>query len=226
MPVEIRINRPILDIHSPAHITEPTNRLTNAVSTLSFDPNTTPGLITVSWDMTVAADQRLRRIDAYWASRCRDHHLPARSDIDPLDVPALLQFIFLVDLLDDPRDFRFRLAGTHLQDSLGIELTGRLIGEVFPPEFNAGVRYHWSECADRRAPAVGSGKLWIEGREHVEWEGVLLPLSPPNEAVNMLWAVGSLRSEDSKGVLRARAPLAEQHGAIPDLRTPPCRRAH
>jgi hypothetical protein len=104
-----------------------------------------------------------------------------------------LQFIFLVDVLDDARDFRFRLAGTHLRDSLGIELTGRLIGEVFPPEFNAEVQYYWSECVKRRAPAVGSGKLWIAGRETVEWEEILLPLSPPNESVNMLLGGGIIK---------------------------------
>ena len=112
--------------------------------------------------------------------------MPARSDIDPVDVPRLLPFIFLVDVLNDPRDFRFRLAGTHFRNFAGTEVTGRLIGEVFPPEFNAEVLYHWSNCVDRQAPVVGSGKLWVPDRDHVEWEGVVLPLSPDGTSVNML----------------------------------------
>ena len=151
-----------------------------------FNPASTQGAITANWDMTAAMDQRLRRIHAYWQSRCRGRQMPSRPDIDPLDVPPLLPFIFLVDVLAEPRDFRFRLAGTHFRDSVGVEVTGRLIGDVFPPAFGAEVHYYWSECVDRLEPAVGSGKLWVPDRDYIEWTGIVLPLSPDGTSVNML----------------------------------------
>lgn len=77
------------------------------------DSARTPRAIAVNWDVTAAIDQRLHQLHAYWKSRCRDRQMPSRSDIDPIDVPTLLPCIFLVDVLNDPRDFRFRLAGTH-----------------------------------------------------------------------------------------------------------------
>jgi len=150
-----------------------------------FDP-TLRRAITASWDVTTAVDQRLHQIHAYWKSRRRDRLMPSRSDIDPVDVPALLPFIVLLDVLNDPRDFRFRLAGTHFRESVGSEVTGLLIGDVFPPTFNAEVHYHCNNCVHRRAPLVGSGKLWVVGREHVDWEGIVLPLSPDDTTVNML----------------------------------------
>lgn len=156
------------------------------MSSPPFDPTNGPGAITANWDMTGAVDQRLRQIHAYWKSRCLDRQMPARPDIDPLDVPPLLPFIFLVDVLNGPRDFRFRLAGTHFRESVGSEVTGQLIGDVFPPAFNAEVHYYWSECVNRREPAIGSGNLWIPGRDHVRWEGIILPLSPDDATVNML----------------------------------------
>jgi hypothetical protein len=155
-----------------------------------FDPAKTPGVIAVNWDMNAALDQRLRQIHAYWKSRCGARQMPSRSDLDPVDVPALLPFIFLADVLNDPRDFRFRLAGTHFRDFTGIEFTGRTIGEVFPPDFNAEVLYHWSNCVERRAPVVGSGRMWVPDREHVTWEGIVLPLSPDGTTVNMLLGGG------------------------------------
>lgn len=151
-----------------------------------FDPAHSPGAITANWDMTAPMHQRLRQLYVYWKSRCGDRRMPSRSDIDPLDLPALLPFIFLVDVLSDPRDFRFRLAGTHFRDAVGTEFTGRLIGEVFPPSFGAEVHYYWSECVNRSEPAVGSGALWIAERNHVTWKGIVLPLSPDASSVNML----------------------------------------
>ena len=151
-----------------------------------FDPASAPGVITAHWDMTAAVDQRLHQLHTYWKSRCGARRMPGRSDIDPVDVPGLLPFIFLVDVLSDPRDFRFRLAGTHFRDFAGREVTGLPIGEVFPPAFNAEVLYHWSACVDRGAPAVGSGSLWVPERDHVGWEGIVCPLSPDGTLVNML----------------------------------------
>lgn len=69
---------------------------------------------------------------------------------------------------------------------MGREVTGLLIGDVFPPAFNAEVHDHWSNCVERRAPLVGAGRLWVPDREHVEWEGIVLPLSPDDATVNML----------------------------------------
>ena len=38
----------------------------------------------------------------YWQSRRRGDGLPARGDIDPVDIPALLEHLILVDVLRDP----------------------------------------------------------------------------------------------------------------------------
>ena len=162
------------------------------MSVEAFDPAGESVAIRVDWNMSTIRDERLRKIHEYWQARAR-RGLPSRADIDPLDVPALLPFICLIDVIDSPRDFRFRLAGTHLTERIGMELTGRRIGEVFPPAFRAEVHYHWNSCIERRAPLAGSGKLWVPGREHVGWEGIVLPLSPDNDGVNMLLGGGVIK---------------------------------
>src|SRR5437763_1331922 len=59
--------------------------------------------------------------------------MPSRGDINPAHIPRLLPFVFLAEVLERPRDFRYRLAGTHFREFVGIEPTGRRIAEVFPP---------------------------------------------------------------------------------------------
>jgi hypothetical protein len=145
------------------------------------------GEIVANWDPSAAADPRLIEIHAHWHARCRGRPMPSRADIDPTQIPPrLLPFIFLVEVLNEPRDFRFRLAGTHFRDFTGAEATGQLIADVFPPEFCAEVRYHWNSSVDRKAPKIGAGKLWVPGKSHIGWEGIVLPLSPDGEHVNML----------------------------------------
>jgi hypothetical protein len=95
-------------------------------------------------------------------------------------------YIFVIDVLENPQDFRFRLAGTHFREAVGEEVTGKHIAAVFPPAFGAEVHQIWSRVVDERRPVRGMGDLWVPGREFVKWEGLVMPLSADGHAVNML----------------------------------------
>jgi hypothetical protein len=148
---------------------------------MSFDTT----LITADWDMEKLREPLLRDLHAYWSARRGDRPLPARADIDVVEIPTLLPYVFLVEVLAEPRDFRFRLAGTHFGETTGQEVTGKRIAEVFPPQFGDEVRRIWSKAVEERRPVLGRGNLWISGREFVKWEGVVLPLAC-DQTINML----------------------------------------
>ena len=44
---------------------------------------------------------RLQRLYEYWRSKVRDRRLPARADIDPLDIPDLLSNLVLIDVVGE-----------------------------------------------------------------------------------------------------------------------------
>jgi hypothetical protein len=161
---------------------------------MSFDTT----LITADWDMGTLQESVLRNLHAYWDSRRGGRPMPARADIDIVQIPTLLPYLFLIDVLEDGRDFRFRLAGTHIRDVTEDEVTGQLVGEAFPPEFGAEVRLVWRAVVEKRRPVCGRGRLWVPGREHVTWEGVAMPLSEGDGVVNMLLGgvVFQLRGRD------------------------------
>ena len=46
-------------------------------------------------------DARVRALYDYWLARCRDGCPPRRSDIDPIDLPHLLRWLWLVDVTRD-----------------------------------------------------------------------------------------------------------------------------
>jgi hypothetical protein len=61
----------------------------------------------------------LRPLWRYWTERCRDRQCPARSDIDPVDIPRLLPHIGLIDVETDASRFRYRLIGTRMNEVFG-----------------------------------------------------------------------------------------------------------
>jgi hypothetical protein len=66
-----------------------------------------------------------------------DDRVPPRSAIDPLEFPALLPNIILLDRVPAPTGdrFRFRLVGTQVVDIAGQELTGRFLDEALPTSY-------------------------------------------------------------------------------------------
>jgi len=60
----------------------------------------------------------------YWKSKFVDGRIPSRQDIEPLDIPALLPQIILLDVTREPWNFKFRLIGTNVVYHLAQDWTG------------------------------------------------------------------------------------------------------
>lgn len=82
-------------------------------------------------DPATFTEPRLRTILAYWFERCGETSLPARRDIDPVELRRFLPRIMLVDVEKGP-DFVYRLVGTEIVDDRGFEPTGKRVADVFP----------------------------------------------------------------------------------------------
>ena len=67
----------------------------------------------------IIQDDRLRDLYRYWAEKKHNRPLPARVDLDPMEIPQLLQNIVLVDVVGEPPRFRYRLVGTAVIQALG-----------------------------------------------------------------------------------------------------------
>src|ERR1700741_3932332 len=62
----------------------------------------------------------------YWDGRRNERLMPARKDIDPADIPALLPHVSLIHKPDG--QFRFRLVGSAAVEQFGRDLTGDVVG--------------------------------------------------------------------------------------------------
>src|SRR5258708_8692764 len=81
----------------------------------------------------------MRRLAAYWLSKCTADRLPSRAAILPEEIVRDLPFVYLVDVLDEPPPFRFRLVGTQVsiwseRDYTGTTLNAAEYGPKWEPK--------------------------------------------------------------------------------------------
>jgi hypothetical protein len=76
-------------------------------------------------------DPDLVRFYDFWVRLCGDRTMPSRKDLDPLQIsPEFLPNLMLIDVLREPRRYRYRLVGTHIVSASGEDRTGRTFENV------------------------------------------------------------------------------------------------
>lgn len=119
----------------------------------------------------------------YWRGKRATRAMPKRRDIDPMEIPAVLPYVLLVERSDGQR-FRFRLAGTAVVDAYGMELTGRYVDEVFPPARRVLAEQHYAMVYDSARPISAVNRYTnSRGVEHVATR-LILPLAGDRDADN------------------------------------------
>jgi hypothetical protein len=117
------------------------------------------------------------RLEAYWRGLRGTRRLPARADVDPRAIEDCLEYAFVLERIA-PGLARFRLAGMHLNDLMGMEVRGMPLTCFFPPDdrrtISAALERVFSEPAMARIALRGEGGL---GRPAMEAELSLLPLT-------------------------------------------------
>lgn len=130
-------------------------------------------------------DAALKRLYRYWTERRGAKRFPSRADIDPLDFGYALGRVSLVDVLEHPRRYRYRLVSTSLTARLGYEMTGKFLDQVPETEMRAYTERLYAAAVASRVPLHSRDEAMLDGRR---WrhEALILPLSSDGDAVDML----------------------------------------
>lgn len=133
---------------------------------------------------------RLRELFGYWQGKLAGRRMPARRDIDPVEVPRLLPNLMLADVVDGGRRIRFRLAGTAIREIAGIELTGRYLDEIIHPGRYGDYLHGLNRevVRTRRPTFTRTTILSADGGYRRTTSRLITPLSDDGETVNMILA--------------------------------------
>jgi hypothetical protein len=123
----------------------------------------------------------------YWERIRGAHAMPRRSDLDPVDIPKLLPFVMLVDVLDGPRDFRFRLIGTGIEAIISDDYAGRRFSAIPHMTSRNKVWADYETVVNRRQSLTGAvdyvgADRYVRGIRHC-----LMPLSTDRKTVDMIF---------------------------------------
>ena len=103
----------------------------------------------------------VRETSAFWSTRRKQHALPGRQEIDPVDPGAkLFPRVFLTDVVDanDGMGFSFRLAGTSNVRLIGIEPGGRLASDIFVKDRRSFMMAGYRDTVTKRAVKFRYGR--------------------------------------------------------------------
>ncbi len=131
----------------------------------------------------------LLQIYDYWNSLRAGRSMPARKDLDPGQLPRHLPNLMLIDVLNEPRRFRYRLIGSRVVEASAENRTGQFFDEVAFFKDNPNVVKDYMSIADSAAPHLSS-EPFINHSNKMTYKGrrLLLPLSSDGETVDMLLA--------------------------------------
>lgn len=136
--------------------------------------------------------EQLLALYRYWQGKRAGRRMPARADIEPLEIPGLLPTLLLIDIVPpegggQPR-FRVRLAGTEIVDWYGEDYTGRHLDEIDFGDQRPQILADFGDCAATGAPHRGERQFWSARGIQLKMERLILPLGADGETADMLLA--------------------------------------
>lgn len=145
----------------------------------------------------------------YWQGLRNGRAVPARSDVEPRGIHRALDYAFILERIA-PGAARFRLAGRHLIDLMGMEVRGMPVCAVL----NASSRGRFSDVLESvfKAPQIAEMRLTSKAdyaRPQLEGRMLLLPLR--SDLGDITRALGCLIAEGNTGVAPRRFDIVEDH---------------
>ena len=140
----------------------------------------------------------LRRVFDLWMTKRRDRSMPARREIDPIDLGGALPFVVLWDVARPGPQITCRVAGTEICHRAGRELRG------LSPEASGGEQA--ASIRDEYAAVVATGQVHFVERR-TSWFGhplrayrrIVLPLAGAGGEIDFLLSCIDFGDDEYRG---------------------------
>ena len=133
----------------------------------------------------------------HWRRLAGGRTMPRRDEFDPMQIPRLLPYAILLEILRAPLDFQYRVAGQHIVENFGISPIRRTTSEL-AAENPSIARFidNFRTCVETRAPVVIEDSFVGADNQGKRTIGAILPLSDGAGNVSHLLAFSVFLSHD------------------------------
>lgn len=172
-----------------------------------------------------ALDTDGRLVFSYWDSLCGpDESLPRKVDFDPVCVARALEKIQLVDIVEGPEEFRYRLVGTREVSERGFDPTGRSVADGFLGRSADIVLDNYRHVVKTGAPYCK--RYWFRKvhRSPIQETSLFLPLADADGRLAhiLVYSYQEIRPEDAPESDLIESPSSFAGRLAPDRdNTPP-----
>jgi hypothetical protein len=149
------------------------------------------------------ADPILGSVLTYWRAKRGSRSMPARRDIDPVEMPTLLPNLQLIDVVDSR--YRYRLVGSELVYTYGRDYTHQYADQFFEGSRAKSIIEVYDIVRDARQAVFMRSRYQTARDAELIANRLYLPLSADDRDVNMI--LGALTFEFDAG-----APIAGAWG--------------
>lgn len=132
---------------------------------------------------------KLRQGLAYWHEKRGDRIMPARADLDPMEIIPILPHVILIDVLRDPLDFRYRLIGTLVEEHMSAPYTGRRYSEFEGQRAGSRIWICSERVLSEKRPVRTDIPYIGPKSDFTTIEDVMMPLSSDGETVDVIFIV-------------------------------------
>ncbi|UCH73306.1 MAG: PAS domain-containing protein [Rhodospirillales bacterium] len=123
---------------------------------------------------------------AYWRRQAGSRIAPRRADFDVLDVPLLMPYAIIFDVLADPLDFRYRLIGTVQREMSNRDYTGMKMSEIDGRGPDSGIWSILDRVRTSREPAYHSIAYVGPKKDYMKLNDLFLPWLGDDETTSMV----------------------------------------
>ncbi len=136
----------------------------------------------------IPATSPIAAFHAYWRHVAPPGRLPGRQHIDPVEIPRVIPWLLLADVLREGEtvDFHYRLVGTMNAALLGRDVTRQRLSESFHPEATGVIMRHYRMAVDAAEPMVWSTEVPSWERRSTRCFRALFPLARDGVTVDLL----------------------------------------
>ena len=127
----------------------------------------------------------LLRAHTYWQTIRGAKTMPCRADLDPLDIPDLLPYVILLDVLMPDGRLKVRLVGTFVVAMYDGDYTGMYLDEVDFGGIRSKVLADYAGAVRAAAPVFSDHGFRSLNGGLFDIERVILPISEDGERVSM-----------------------------------------
>ena len=130
----------------------------------------------------------------WWREHAAPRHMPEIEAVTAAPAGELQDYLFAIEVGEEPAANRFVMAGEALRSALGFDPTGKSMIEVWPRAARERAFFLQKATAELMNPIDEAGRWTNDDGDDVVYRCVLLPLSADQRRVDHLLGAFSFRT--------------------------------